>query len=36
MDLVEVRWGDVDGIDVAQDRYRRRTVVNAVMKLRVP
>jgi hypothetical protein len=36
MDLVEVRWGDVDWIGVAQDRDRWRALVNAVMNLRVP
>jgi hypothetical protein len=34
MDLREIRWGDVEWIDVAQDRDRWRAVVNAVMKLR--
>jgi hypothetical protein len=28
--------GDMDWIDVAQDRDRRRAVVNAVMNIRVP
>jgi hypothetical protein len=36
MDLVEVGWGDVDWIGLAQDRGRRRALVNAVMNLRVP
>jgi hypothetical protein len=35
MDLLEVGWG-VDWIDLAQDRDRRRAVMNAVMYLRVP
>jgi hypothetical protein len=35
MDLGEVEWGDVDWIGMAQDRDRRRTLVNAVMNLRV-
>jgi hypothetical protein len=35
MDLVEVGWGDVDWIGVAQDRDRWRALVNAVMSLRV-
>jgi hypothetical protein len=28
MDLREVGWGDIDGIDLAQDRDRRRVLVN--------
>jgi hypothetical protein len=36
MDLVEVGWGDVDWIDLAQDRDRRRALVNSVLNLRVP
>jgi hypothetical protein len=36
MDLVEVGWGDVDCIGVAQDRDRRRALVNSVQNLRVP
>jgi hypothetical protein len=36
MDLVEVGWGDVDWIDMAQDRARRRALVNSVLNLRVP
>jgi hypothetical protein len=34
MDLREVRFGDVDWIHLAQDRWR--TLVNTVMNLRVP
>jgi len=33
MDLQEVRCGDMDWIDVAQDRDRRRSLVNEVMIL---
>jgi len=36
MDLQEVVCEDMDWIELAQDRDRRRTLVNAVMKLRVP
>jgi hypothetical protein len=36
MDLVEVRWGDVDWIILAQDRNRWRTLVNSVLSLRIP
>jgi hypothetical protein len=34
MDLVEVGWGEVDWIGLAQDRDRWRALVNAVMILR--
>jgi hypothetical protein len=36
MDLVEVGWGDVDWIGLAQDRNKWRALLNAVMSLRVP
>jgi hypothetical protein len=36
MDLVEMGWGEVDRIGLAQDRYQWRALVNAVMNLRVP
>jgi hypothetical protein len=36
MDLVEVGWGDVDWIGLAQDRDRWRALVNSVLSLRVP
>jgi hypothetical protein len=36
MDLVEVGGGDVDWIDLAQDRDRWRALVNAILNLRVP
>jgi hypothetical protein len=35
-DLVEVGWGDVDWIGLAQDRGRSRALVNSVLNLRVP
>jgi hypothetical protein len=36
MDLVEVGWGDVDWIGLAQDRDRQRALVNSLLNLRVP
>jgi hypothetical protein len=36
MDLVEVGWGDVDWIGLAQDRDRWRALVNSASNLRVP
>jgi hypothetical protein len=36
MDLLEIELGVVDWIGLAQDRYRWRAVVNAVMNIRVP
>jgi hypothetical protein len=36
MDIVEVEWGDVDWIGLAQDRDRWRALVNSVLNLRVP
>jgi hypothetical protein len=35
MDLVEVGWGGVDWIGLAQDRDKWRPLVNVVMNLRV-
>jgi hypothetical protein len=35
MYLVQIGWGGVDWFDLAQDRYKLRTVVNAVINLRV-
>jgi hypothetical protein len=36
MDLGEVGWDDVGWIGLAQDKNRRRAVVNSVLNLRVP
>jgi hypothetical protein len=36
MDLLEIGLDVVDWIDLAQDRYMRRALVNSVMNLRVP
>jgi hypothetical protein len=35
-DLLELRWGDMDWIGLAQDRDRWRALVNLVLNLRVP
>jgi len=36
MDLQEVGWGGKNWIDLAQDRDKWRTLVTAVMNLRIP
>jgi hypothetical protein len=36
MDLVEVGWGDVDWIGLAQNRGRWKALVNSILNLRVP
>jgi hypothetical protein len=36
MDLREIGWEDVDWMHLAQDRDQWKSLVNAVMNLRVP
>jgi hypothetical protein len=36
MDLLDIGLSVLDWIDLAQDRYRWRALVNTVMNLRVP
>jgi hypothetical protein len=36
MDLLEVGWGEVDWIGLAEDRDRWRALVSSVLNLRVP
>jgi hypothetical protein len=36
IDLLELGWGDVDWIGLAQDRDRWRALVNSVLSLWVP
>jgi hypothetical protein len=36
MNLLEICWGDLDCIGLAQDRDKWRALVNAVMNLRAP
>jgi hypothetical protein len=36
MDLREIGWGDMNWIDLAQDRDQWKALVNTVMNLRVP
>jgi hypothetical protein len=36
MDLLELGWGDVEWIGLAQDRNRWRALANSVLNLRVP
>jgi hypothetical protein len=36
MDILQIGWGVVDWIGLAQDRYRWRALVNAALNLGVP
>jgi hypothetical protein len=35
MDLGEIEWGGMDWIELTQDRYRWRALVNTAVKLRI-
>jgi hypothetical protein len=35
MDVLKIEWCGVDWTGLAQDRYRKKALVNAVRKLRV-
>jgi hypothetical protein len=34
MDLREIAWGDINWINLAEDRNQRRTLLNTVMNIR--
>jgi hypothetical protein len=36
MDLGEIAWGDINWIGLAQDRNKRKALVNAAMNLQAP
>jgi hypothetical protein len=36
MDLGEMGWGDIDWIDLAENRDQKRALMNMVMNLQVP
>jgi hypothetical protein len=36
MDVREIRWCDMDGIDLAENRDQLGTLVNTEMNLRIP
>jgi len=36
LDLREIGWEDVDWMQLVQDRYQSRALLNTVMSLRVP
>jgi hypothetical protein len=36
MDLREIGWGDIDWLDLAQDRDQWRALVDTAMNFRVP
>jgi hypothetical protein len=35
MDIVQIRWGDMDWIDLAWDRGKWRALVNTIINLRI-
>jgi len=36
LNLQQLRCGELDGIELAQDRYRPQALLNAVLRIRVP
>jgi hypothetical protein len=36
IDLGDIEWGVMDWIDLAQDRYQWKALMNTIMNLRVP
>jgi hypothetical protein len=36
MDLREIEWGDMDWIDLSQDRDQRRVLLKTIIKLQFP
>jgi hypothetical protein len=36
MDVIDIGWGGMESIDLAQDRDQWKVLVKTVMKLRVP
>jgi hypothetical protein len=36
IDLIEMGWGDMDWIDLGQNRDQWRALANTVMNLRIP
>jgi hypothetical protein len=36
MDLIGIRWGGMNWIELAQDRDQRRAFMNTAVNLRVP
>jgi hypothetical protein len=36
MDFTDIGWGSMDWIDLAEDREKRRALVNMIINVRVP